>query len=122
MKRLSVLVADDNSDAADTLALLIELAGHDVTVRYDGSSALTAAESKHFDAAILDLAMPLLDGYECGRQMKLKSPQTTLIALSGHAALAHRYLTRDAGFKFHYAKPLGGGDLEELLSCLERGA
>ena len=66
-RRFRVLVADDNEDAADTLAALLELNGYEVQVAYDGEAALRLAERWPPDAAVLDIRMPGRDGYDVAR-------------------------------------------------------
>jgi DNA-binding response OmpR family regulator len=78
-------VADDNQDAADSLAMILEMAGHDVRVVHDGRSALSVAHSFRPDAVLLDIGMPQLNGYEVARALR-KQPWgngLTLIALTG---------------------------------------
>lgn len=114
---LRILVADDNLDAADSLAALLELDGHAVVTVYNGQQGLEAALAGEFDLAILDLAMPHLDGYGLGRFLRDLNRGTTIVALSGHATAQHRARTIAEGFHHHLAKP---GDAAELQSIIEQ--
>jgi signal transduction histidine kinase/ActR/RegA family two-component response regulator len=112
-----VLVADDNRDAADSLAMILEMAGHDVRVVHDGLSAVSVAHSFRPDAALLDIGMPQLNGYEVARALR-KEPWgagITLIALTGWGQESDRQKAMDAGFDRHLTKPIDPDALETLL-------
>lgn len=111
-----VLVVDDNVDAADLLATAFELAGHEVRVAYDGAQALLAADEFDPGVAVLDLGLPVLDGYELARRLRDSHPSLWMIAVSGYGREADRARARAAGFDCHFAKPV---DLATLLSALE---
>jgi CheY-like chemotaxis protein/uncharacterized protein YodC (DUF2158 family) len=113
---LRILVADDNRDAAETLVLVLEMLGHAAHAVYGGQEAVDAAASESFDLAILDLAMPGVDGYAAARLIKSMHPGLTLIALSGHIQAQHRLRTSQEGFSYHLAKPL---DTDLLMDILE---
>lgn len=110
-----LLVADDNVDAADTLAMALGLSGYTVHTAYSGADAIREAQRFTFEAAILDLAMPPPDGYEVARQIRRLSPLTVLVALSGHTQQREREMARQAGFRHHVAKP---ADFHDLLALL----
>ncbi len=114
--RKRVLIVDDNADAAELLATAFELAGHEVRVAYDGAQALAAAADFDPEVAVLDLGLPVLDGYELGRRLRASHPSLSMIALSGYARDADRARTEEAGFDRHFAKPV---DLATLLSSLD---
>ncbi|TFY98303.1 response regulator [Ramlibacter humi] len=103
---MKILVADDNRDAADTLSMLLEIEGHDVTTVYDGRQAAQTGSAQAFDAAILDLAMPDMDGYTAGARLRAARPGLLLIAMSGHTQPQHVDRSRRAGFSYHLAKPV----------------
>jgi CheY-like chemotaxis protein len=88
-----ILVADDNRDAADSLAMLLEIRGHDARATYDGGEAVTVAADWVPDAAILDIRMPVLDGWAVAKALRERRPGMVLIALSGqvHPATIDRY-------------------------------
>ena len=112
-----LLVVDDNRDAADSLALLLGLDGHDVRVAYTGRQALGVAREFLPDVAILDLGLPDLSGYDVARQMRLEPglAGVQLIALSGWGQDEHQQQAREAGFDQHLIKP---ADPDELLALL----
>jgi signal transduction histidine kinase len=112
-----ILVADDNRDAAEALALQLQLAGHDVRTAYDGIEALTVAMAFDPDIVLLDLGMPKMDGYEAARQLRLRtaSRRVTLIALTGWGQQQDRQRTADAGFDAHLVKPVAEAQLFRAL-------
>jgi PAS domain S-box-containing protein len=113
-----ILVADDNQDAADSLAMILEMHGHDVRVAHDGRSALTQAQTFHPDTALLDIGMPQLNGYEVARALRQEpwGAGITLIALTGWGQESDRQKAIDAGFDRHLTKPIDPDALESLLS------
>ena len=116
---LSVLIADDNRDAADSLAALLELRGCVVRVAYNGPAAVAAARADPPDCAILDVGMPGLNGLDVARQLRA-DPATQvakLIALTGYSENEIGARALDAGFDLHLVK--GRADPEELLKMLE---
>src|SRR5690606_22267858 len=118
--RLRIVVVDDNRDAADALASLLELLGADVTVAYGGESALDAIRERRPRLALVDLGMPVVDGFELAR--RVRSDPTldgvSLVALSGWGQDEDRRKSRAAGFDRHLVKPVDRGVLEELLAAL----
>jgi PAS domain S-box-containing protein len=113
-----VLIADDNQDAADSLAMILEMGGHDVRAVHDGRAALSAAQSFRPDIVLLDIGMPQLNGYEVARALRRESWGTgiTLIALTGWGQESDRQKAIDAGFDRHLTKPIDPEALESLLS------
>jgi CheY-like chemotaxis protein len=118
-KGLKVLVADDNRDAADTLARLLEVQGHEVRVAYDGASAVELAREYRPRVAILDIGMPLVNGYEAARRLRAAlGGAVTLVAATGWGQESDRRLAADAGFDHHLTKPVDAGALNRILrSC-----
>jgi two-component system CheB/CheR fusion protein len=116
-RKLRVLVADDCQDAADSLAILLKLWGHDVSVVYDGPAAYRAAWTDRPDVLLLDIAMPNLDGYDLAGQLRHlhRFEETLLIAISGYADEIHRRRGTDAGFDHYFRKPIELYALESLL-------
>jgi signal transduction histidine kinase/ActR/RegA family two-component response regulator len=117
-----ILVADDNHDAAESLALQLQLAGHDVRTARDGVEALDVAQNFKPHIVLLDLGMPKMDGYEAARAMRLASwgKETTLIALTGWGQPQDRQQTRDAGFDAHLIKPVSESQLFQALASAGR--
>jgi CheY-like chemotaxis protein len=118
-RALRVLVADDDKDSADSLAILLKLWGHDASVVYDGPAAYRAACADRPDVLLLDIAMPNLDGYELAGQLRRLRcfEETLLIAVSGYADGIHCRRGADAGFDHYLPKPL---ELETLENLLQR--
>lgn len=117
-KATRILVADDNRDAAESLATLLEFHGYQVQFVHDGESALQALESFRPDVALLDIGMPKLDGYEVARRARQASwgAKSKLIALTGWGHDQDRRDALAAGFDRHFVKPV---DIEELLAYLQ---
>ena len=113
-----VLVADDNHDSADSMALLLELDGHEVQVAYDGQSALEMAQSFRPQIAIVDIGMPRMDGYEVARALRAEpwSQSLRLFALTGWGQDEHREEALRAGFDEHFTKPVDPAAIRALLS------
>lgn len=118
---LRVLVVDDNQDAADTLALLLEPLGYEVHVAYGGLGALRAVRSFDPDAVILDIGLPDLDGYAVARQIRQMPTQhrVELIALSGWCREEDRLRSAHSGIDSYFAKP---ADPLQILRALARVA
>jgi PAS domain S-box-containing protein len=112
-----VLVADDNRDAADTLCRLLSLYGYEVRAAYDGGAALEVCESFQPHAAVLDIGMPGLSGYDVARRVReRRGGNTRLVALSGWGSDADVERAREAGFDHHLTKPVDPARLSELLA------
>jgi signal transduction histidine kinase len=113
-----ILVADDNSDAAEALALQLRLAGHDVRSANDGLEALEVAETFAPQVVLLDLGMPRMDGYETAREIRRKwwGKSATLVALTGWGGQQDRQKTSDAGFDAHLVKPVTEFDLFQAIA------
>jgi signal transduction histidine kinase len=117
--RRRILVADDNSDALESLATLLELGGHEVFSAANGALALESAERHRPEVALLDIGMPKLDGYEVARRIRAQpwGRSITLVALTGWGQDSDRRRSGEAGFDSHLVKPL---DLEKLTELLGR--
>jgi len=116
-RTVRILVADDNRDAAASLATLLQLEGHEITVANDGRSALAAAEAFRPHVALLDIGMPKLNGYEVARQIRAEpwGKAVILVALTGWGQTEDKRRAFEAGFDHHFTKPL---DLEVLGAFL----
>jgi CheY-like chemotaxis protein/two-component sensor histidine kinase len=102
-----VLVVDDNQDAANSLATLLKLQGHEVRVAYSGMAALEMTRTYTPHVMFLDIGMPGMDGYEVGRRIR-QTPgleKLTLVALTGWGQQEDRRRTAEAGFDHHLVKP-----------------
>ncbi|HYG55459.1 MAG TPA: response regulator [Burkholderiales bacterium] len=112
----SVLVADDNRDSADSLALLLRARGHVVHVAYDGRSALEVARQSRPDVALLDVILPSMDGYELGRQLRKEfGSALRMLAVSGFSSDEDRRRAQEAGFDQYIVKPVDPLFLGSLL-------
>ena len=122
--RRRILVADDNADALQTLATVLELSGHEVFSAANGSLALECAERHLPEVALLDIGMPLLDGYEVARRIRAQAwgKRITLVALTGWGQESDRRRSQEAGFDSHLVKPLDLGKLTQLLARLPASA
>jgi PAS domain S-box-containing protein len=112
-----VLAVDDNEDALDLMAELIRDAGHEVVTAKDGPSALRAMETFHPDVAVLDIGLPVMDGYELAGRIRaqLGAHAPRLIALTGYGQDSDRARAREAGFAEHLTKPVDVGRLLDTL-------
>ena len=115
--RRRVLIADDNRDAADSLAMLLRMEGHDVIVVHDGREAVARIDSFRPEIAVLDIGMPELNGYEVARQVRRGSlgSSITLIAVTGWGQVSDKERAVAAGFDLHLTKPI---ELEALTQML----
>jgi CheY-like chemotaxis protein len=100
-----ILIVDDQAANRDLLHYLLTHAGHQATATADGSAALYAAQSDTYDLAIIDIAMPGMDGYTLARRMRAVHPNVTLIAVSATSDLTPESAAA-AGFSGSYALPL----------------
>jgi CheY-like chemotaxis protein len=117
---LRVLVVDDNLDSADTLALLLKFAGHDVRTAHEGDTALEEAGVFLPHVVVLDIGLPKMNGYEVARRLR-KQPEmknSFLIALTGYGQDEDRLRSKDAGFDHHLVKPVDPDKLQSLISSL----
>ncbi|MEP7244358.1 MAG: response regulator [Gammaproteobacteria bacterium] len=112
-----VLIADDNRDAAESLAMLLQMEGHEVSVAQDGPEAVILFAQVQPEYAILDIGMPGLNGYEVARRMRRDARGRTLhlIAVTGWGQQADKELAFAAGFDHHFTKPLEPDKLIALL-------
>ena len=113
-----ILVVDDKPDAADSLALLLRVIGHQVRTAYSGASALDVARQFGPEIIFLDLGMPRMDGYEVARRLRREHgpDDLTLVALTGYNQEEDLRHCRDAGFDSHLCKP---ADLDAVQHILD---
>jgi signal transduction histidine kinase/ActR/RegA family two-component response regulator len=112
-----ILIADDNRDAAESLATMLRFNGNDVQVAVDGIEAIAIAHQYQPDTALLDIGMPGLSGYEVARRIR-QAPwgrRIVLVAVTGWGAADDRQRARDAGFDHHLTKPARIEDIEKVL-------
>jgi CheY-like chemotaxis protein len=113
-----VLVVDDNQDAADTLTTLLRMLEADVRVVYDGKSALELLDTFRPGIVVLDLGMPIMDGYTVARHIRERPDGAAikLVALSGWGQAQDRERTAAAGFDRHLVKPVGFDEVQAVLA------
>jgi CheY-like chemotaxis protein len=116
--RRRILIVDDNVDAARVMADALEVVGHETRVAFDGPAALDAAAEFRPDAALLDLGLPLMDGYELAEQLVAANSgrPPVLVAVTGYGQGSDRERTRAAGFDAHIVKPV---DMPALVNLIE---
>lgn len=119
---LRILVVDDNVDAAESLALLLRLEGHQTSVAYDGLDAVEIALREHPDVVLLDIGLPRLNGYEAAQQIRAGTAprRIRLVALTGWGQDEDRKRSRESGFDHHLVKPVDAGELIALLRSSQR--
>jgi CheY-like chemotaxis protein len=117
VRRRRVLIADDNLDAAESLAVLLRMEGHDVTVVHDGRAALATINSVQPEIALLDIGMPELDGYQVARLVRQGSlgRAVTLVAMTGWGQDRDKARALGAGFNHHFTKPIEPTQLMNLI-------
>jgi len=117
---LRILVIEDNVDAAESLRVMLRLAGHQAEVAYDGSEGLRKARELKPDVVLCDIGLPGIGGYEVARAMRADSELRSirLVALTGYALPEDRLKSQDAGFEYHLAKPPSFEQIEEVLGGL----
>ena len=114
---LRVLIADDSRDGADSCAMMLRLAGHEVRVAYSGQDALAMGAEFRPQMVLLDLGMPGMDGYAAARQIRASDwgSDITLVAVTGYGQADDIRKTRENGFDHHYVKATKFSMLEQLV-------
>jgi signal transduction histidine kinase/CheY-like chemotaxis protein len=116
--RLRVLIVDDNSDAANLVGDALGVLGCLVRIAYDGASALVAAVEFEPELALVDIGLPILNGYEVAERLRrLDVPPRSIVAVSGYGQHADRLRSREAGFDDHIVKPVGLDILRKLVTA-----
>src|SRR5215472_1786193 len=120
---LKILVVDDNRDAADTCAMLLEASGHHVQTAYTGRQALELARTFRPHALLLDIGLPDIDGYHLAQQVRAApwGRSAVLVAVTGWGQEQDRLRAVEAGFDQHLVKPISAETVESLLQSLARG-
>jgi len=115
---VSVLVVDDNVDAAQVLAELLELSGHPVRVAHEGPAAIAEALAFRPEVVLLDIGLPGMDGYEVARRLRQETALegTRLVAVTGYGQTTDRLRSQAAGFDHHLVKPVDFADVQRLLA------
>jgi CheY-like chemotaxis protein/anti-sigma regulatory factor (Ser/Thr protein kinase) len=123
LRRARVLVADDNRDAAESLAMVLRFAGYEPSIAFSGAEALEIAARERPSAAIIDIGMPGMSGHEVARRMRLEAwgRNAVLIALTGWGQDQDKQAAKAAGFDEHLTKPLDPDAVERVLDRLLTG-
>jgi CheY-like chemotaxis protein len=119
--RKRVLIVDDNKDAAEMLRLLLEAAGHEAFIAYNGHDALAVAQGTMLAVLFLDIGLPDMDGYELARRLRAlpETSRSLLVAVTGYGQPQDMEHAREAGFDRHLVKPVKHGEILSLLSDVE---
>jgi PAS domain S-box-containing protein len=123
VRRGRIMVADDNRDAAESLALVLRFSGYEVSIAFSGTEALEIAQRDRPRAAIIDIGMPGMSGHEVARRMRLEAwgRNAVLIALTGWGQEQDKQAAKAAGFDEHLTKPVDPDDVERVLDELLAG-
>ena len=113
-----IVILDDNRDSSESLATLLRLNGHDVSVAADGASGVRMIESLTPDLALLDIGLPGMSGYEVAAPVARAGLKVPLAALTGYGTAEDRERALDAGFDHHFVKPIDPATLEHLIASL----
>jgi PAS domain S-box-containing protein len=118
---MRVLVVEDNVDAAESVALLLRLYGHEVQVVHTGPAGLEAAHAFHPNVVLLDIGLPGMDGYEVAKRLRQDAElkRVPLIAMTGYSREEDRSRSREAGIDQHLVKPVEPEKLRELLTLID---
>jgi CheY-like chemotaxis protein len=113
-----ILVAEDNADLAESVAMLLRIEGHEVRIAHDGPSALELADEFGPNTAVLDIGLPGLNGYELARKLRARQDGRglLLIAVTGYGQPEDHVRSREAGFDVHLVKPLDPHTLGEAIA------
>jgi CheY-like chemotaxis protein len=114
--RRCILVVDDNRDAADSLAALLEIDGHQVKAVYTAEAGLEEVASHKPDLILLDIGLPRISGYEVARRIKAAHPLISVVALSGYGSAEDKQRALGAGFDAHMVKPVDFDVLKQLMN------
>lgn len=119
-RRFRILVVDDNHDSALSMAMMLQIIGHDTRTAHDGESAVSTAESFLPEVVLLDIGLPKLNGYEVAQRIREKSwgQSMYLIAVTGWGQDEDRQRSSEVGLNLHMVKPVEPAALEKLLAAL----
>jgi CheY-like chemotaxis protein len=120
LPRRRILVVDDNADAAESLAALLSISGHETRLAHDGHAAVEEAKQFQPDVVFLDIGMPMLDGHETAKLIRQQpwGKEMVLVALTGWGQSEDRRRSKDAGFNHHLVKPADPTVVAKLLASL----
>jgi signal transduction histidine kinase len=113
-----VLIVDDNRDAADSLAMLLRIDGHELLAVYSGEDALLNMRAFAPDFVLLDIGLPGIDGYEVARRIKLVAPAVRIVAISGYGTAEDKQRSEAAGIEAHLVKPVALPAVTAVLASI----
>jgi CheY-like chemotaxis protein len=118
VRKLRILVVDDNVESAEAMAMLLRTLGHEVTTAHSGQQALNAAQQNMPEVVFLDIGLPIMDGYEVARRLRAAygRERLMLVALTGYAQNPDDARVQQAQFDHYVLKPLSFEHLQSLLS------
>jgi PAS domain S-box-containing protein len=121
-KELRVMVVDDNADAADMLGMFLETRGYHVTVEHDAHTALERVKHESFDAFLLDIGLPGMNGNELARRLRVlpQAASALMVAITGYGSQADRECSLSAGFDAYIVKPADPMKVIALLSHVQK--
>jgi len=119
-RRFRILVVDDNHDSALSMAMMLQIMGHDTRTAHDGESAVSTAETFLPEVVLLDIGLPKLNGYEVAQRIREKAwgESMYLIAVTGWGQDEDRQRSSEVGLNLHMVKPVEPAALEKLLAAL----
>jgi len=115
-----VLLVDDNPDSIEPLSLLLQAKGHETRLAIDGPDAIAVADEFRPECVLLDLGLPIMDGYEVARRLRERpyGTEIVLVALTGWAGQEIRNKAAEAGFDYHLVKPVNWDELETIIQSV----
>ncbi len=118
--RLRVLVVEDNEDVARSLAMLLELWGHEAEVVHRAEAALVAVQRHRPEVVLMDIGLPGMDGYEVAKRLRQQhsAEKVMLVAMTGYGQDEDRRRAEEAGFDHHLVKPVDPDILQDLLASV----
>src|SRR5207248_661819 len=120
LPKCRILVVDDLRDAADSMAMMLRVMGHDTRTAYDGLEAVQTAAAFQPNVVLLDIGLPKMNGYEAARRIRSEpwGGKVALVALTGWGQEEDKRRSLEAGFDHHLTKPVEAAALEKLLTLM----
>lgn len=117
-----ILVVDDNRDAADSLAAILRVEGHEARAAYSGAEAVQAAEEMKPDVVLLDIQMPEMSGYDVARALRdyRRGVRAVIVAVTAYGQESDRLAARQAGFHHHITKPVDPARVLEIIESVDQ--
>jgi CheY-like chemotaxis protein len=117
-----ILVVDDNRDAADSLAAILRVEGHEARAAYSGAEAVQAAEEMKPDVVLLDIQMPEMSGYDVARALRdyRRGVRAVIVAVTAYGQESDKLAARQAGFHHHITKPVDPARVLEIIESVDQ--